>query len=202
VVRIGVSVEGLTEEQFVVKCLAPYFLQKELFLEPISLNGNVSVDRVKHEINKLLFSYDYVTTLYDFYGFARKKEGETKASLEERLLSSLHENRRSKFIPYIQMYEFEGLLFSSPEIIATILQQDDLEPWANNILRRAGGNPEEINNSPQTAPKKRFEAKYARYRETTHSPKIACEIGIDTLREKCTGFNQWLLKLEKITNNS
>jgi hypothetical protein len=33
-------------------------------------------------------------------------------------------------IPYVQMYEFEGLLFSSPSAIASVLQNDGLESWA------------------------------------------------------------------------
>ncbi len=89
-------------------------------------------------------------------------------------------------------------LSSSPSTIATILQQDDLEQWAKEILRQASGNPENINDSPQTSPKKRFEAKYPKYRAVIHSPTIACEIGIDALREKCSGFDDWITRLEAL----
>lgn len=197
-VRVAISVEGVTEERFVNKCLIPHFLPMGIHVTPISLDGNVSVDRIGGEINKLLRSFDFVTTLYDFYGFKKKNEGETKESLETRIRESLPENRREKLIPYIQMYEFEGLLFSSPAAIASVLQDDDLETWATNVLSNFQDNPERVNNSSQTAPKKRLEAIHDRYRESTHSPLIACEIGVDGMRGKCSGFDAWITSLEAL----
>ena len=198
-VRIGVSVEGVTEERFIHKCLAPYFMSKGILLIPISLNGNVSIDRIRGELNKLFYNFDYVTTFYDFYGFKKKAEDETKTSLETRILKSVPKNSRGRLIPYIQMYEFEALLFSSPSHIATDLQQADLEQWAIDTLKTFNNDPEKVNDSPHTAPKKRFEAKYPQYREVIHSPLIACNIGIDTLRKNCAGFNEWLNQLERLS---
>jgi len=137
-----------------------------------------------------------VTTFYDFYGFKNKQVGETKKSLEARILESMSEKLREKCIPYVQMYEFEGLLFSSPSIIASVLQRDNIKPWAEDILHRFKGNPKLINDSPQTAPSKRLVE--TPYRKTTHGPNIAKEIEIDALREKCTGFDDWLNKLEAL----
>ena len=123
-VRIGISVEGLTEERFVKTVLAPYLVVKNIYITPISIGGGVNVDKVKSELKKIAFSFDYVTTLYDFYGFSRKEDGETKGSLEQRIIDAVHDGVKDKLIPYIQMYEFEGLLFSSPEAIANVLMDD------------------------------------------------------------------------------
>lgn len=48
--------------------------------------------------------------LFDFYGFKKKSPNETQNSLESRLLDVVEQPSKRKFIPYIQMYEFEALL--------------------------------------------------------------------------------------------
>ena len=194
-VRIGISVEGLTEEIFVKSVLAPYLAKKEIYVFPVSMGGAVNVDRVKNELKKIANSFDFVTTLYDFYRFGKKCPDEDKAALENRILKAVHKNVRAKLVPYIQMYEFEGLLFSSPDAIASGLQNLENKDWATGILKEFQGNPEAINDSPQTAPFKRLEANTA-YKKTIHGPNIAKEIGIDKIREMCSGFDQWLSKLE------
>ena len=97
------------------------------------------------------------------------------------------------------MYEFEGLLFSSPEHIAVVLQGESLKVWANNILISFNNNPEKVNNSVETAPSKRLE-KFTNYRKTTHGPNIAQQIGLEKMRTMCTGFNDWLTELEKLVS--
>jgi hypothetical protein len=57
--------------------------------------------------------------------------------------------------PYIQMYEFEGLLFSSPEGLATGISQHALREQFQQI-RDAFDTPETIKNSRITAPSKRI----------------------------------------------
>jgi len=194
-VRIGISVEGPTEEIFVKKVLAPYLLVRQIVITPISMGGGVNVDKARGELKKIANSFDYVTTLYDFYGFSRKEDGETKASLEQRILDAAHEGVQDKLIPYVQMYEFEGLLFSSPEAISNVLMDEQLNQWAVEILAEFDNNPELINNSVETAPSKRLERDTG-YRKTTHGPNIAKQIGIDKIREMCPGFNDWVTRLE------
>ena len=58
---------------------------------------------------------------------------------------------RKRFLPYIQMHEFEALLFSRPEVIAEVLSDakvvDDLK-----AIRDEFNTPEEIDDDPLTAP--------------------------------------------------
>jgi hypothetical protein len=35
------------------------------------MKGNISIDRVSGKLNRLIHNFDFVTTLYDFYGFKR-----------------------------------------------------------------------------------------------------------------------------------
>ena len=196
-VRIGISVEGLTEEQFVKQVLYPHFIMQNIWVTPIQVGGNVSVDRVGRELMRLARSYDYVTTLYDFYGFKGIASTETKPSLEGRIAQSVKADYRDKLIPYVQMHEFEGLLFSSPHTIATVLQDTTLEPWAEGVFGEFDNNPEKINKSQETAPSKRL-IKQSRYRKTTHGPAIAARIGLEGLRERCAGFDGWIASLEAL----
>jgi hypothetical protein len=194
-------VEGLTEERFVKQLLYPHFISKEIYVTPIQVGGNISVDRVGKELTHLANSFDFVTTLYDFYGFKGKTDSESKVSLEERIAKSIKADYKGKLIPYVQMYEFEGLLFSSPGAIACILQDEELEHWANGVLSEFCNNPEEINNSPETAPSKRL-IRRSSYRKKTHGPAIAVQIGLNGLREKCAGFDGWLSQLEGLARES
>jgi len=196
-VRLGISVEGSTEVRFIQMLLQPYFANKNIFITPVSMRGNVSIDRAIHEIKKLMYSFDYVSTFYDFYGFkGLRKDDDTKEGLEKRLIHSISETMQDKLIPYIQMHEFEGLLFSSPADMALILQNDAIENWAENILRTFNGDPELINNSSQTAPSKRLMV--TPYRKVTHGPDIALKIGLKVISEKCSGFNKWIKQLEAL----
>jgi hypothetical protein len=44
------------------------------------MKGNISIDRVSGKLNRLIHNYDFVTTLYDFYGFKGLSDNETKKS--------------------------------------------------------------------------------------------------------------------------
>jgi len=189
-VRVGISVEGPTEERFVKAVLAPYLATKHIFITPISMGGDVNVDRVRSELKNIGLSFDYVSTLYDFYGFKKRREGDNKASLEQRIFDVVHESIKPKLIPYIQMYEFEGLLFSCPKGMERGLNEIGVKEWCQSILDSFDRDPEKINNSAETAPSKRLE-KETSYRKTTHGPNIAKEIGIEKIRKMCAGFNEY-----------
>lgn len=194
-VRIGVSVEGTTEEIFIKKVLAPYLLERKIDAISISIDGNVSIDKIKGELKKISFNFDFITTLYDFYGFKGKATGETKETLEAKISNGVHESIRAKLIPYIQMHEFEGLLFSCPQSLSSKLTGDSLKTWAKEILSEFDNNPERINDSQESAPSKRL-LKNSNYQKTIHGPNIAQEIGINKIREMCEGFDNWLKKIE------
>ncbi len=197
-VRLAISVEGPTEERFIKMVMVPYLQSRSIYAIPLQLGiggGDVYLPRIKKELNLLANSFDKVTTLYDFYGFRGKAENESKASLEQKIIDCVSDSLREKIIPYIQMYEFEGILFSSPEAIENNIQQTGLANWAKNVLQQFGDDPEKINDSSQTAPSKRLLNK-TNYIKTVHGPDIAKEIGLTVLRKKCAGFSEWLNKLE------
>ncbi len=125
-VRLAISVEGPTEERFVNKVMVPHLAVSEIYVTPLLLGrngGDVSLSRIKSDLNRLAHSFDKVTTLYDFYGFRGKDKTEDKKTLEQKIVDSVAAPLRDRVIPYVQMYEFEGLLFSSPEAIENNILQ-------------------------------------------------------------------------------
>jgi hypothetical protein len=59
--RIGISVEGATEREFVHQVISPYFSERKVLITPVPMNGNISLDRICHEMPALLGS-DGVST--------------------------------------------------------------------------------------------------------------------------------------------
>jgi len=102
----------------------------------------------------------------------------------------------SRFIPYLQVHEFEALIFSE----LAVLSEQGVAPNALKSLNSdvAGLSPEEINKSPQGAPSKRIAKYLPAYdrAKATLGPIMAKKIGIQKMRENCPHFNNWLQKLE------
>jgi hypothetical protein len=102
---------------------------------------------------------------------------------------------RSRFIPYIEMYEFEALLFSDAGILA---EKINVKSTSIETILNECGQPEEINDGPKTAPSKRLETLNKGYRKVAMGKTISEAIGIQQIRKKCPHFNQWLSKIEQL----
>jgi len=100
-----------------------------------------------------------------------------------------------RFIPYVQIYEFEGLLFSDPQRFASGIDQPQLAAEFSAIPDDFS-TPEEINDSPMTAPSKQIEKLFRRYEKPLHGSLAAMEIGLSTIRAECPIFDEWLRRLE------
>ena len=77
-----------------------------------------------------------------------------------------------RFIPYVQMYEFEGLLFSDTLALAKGVNQGRLVDRFK-IIRDQFDTPEEINDSPETAPSKRILNLFPEYDKPLHGSLAA-----------------------------
>ena len=102
----------------------------------------------------------------------------------------------ARFIPYVQMHEFEALLFSDPKLLA-----DGLDLANDSETRRIKDqfqSPEEIDDSKQTAPSKRIIALNPGYSKVTDGILISQRIGLNEMRAQCSHFNEWLGKLEAL----
>jgi len=219
-IRIHIICEGQTEEAFVKNLLVPHFAPQGTVLHPSLIGkpghkgGFVNLNRLFVDIrNRLLGDKtSWCTTFFDYYGlpdnFPGKAEAEKCGTAEEkssRLLAGLMTALEEKFgaeplrrlIPYVQMHEFEGLLFSDPDKFATGICRPNICDRLHEI-RNKFASPEEINDDPITAPSKRILAAYQGYEKPTHGTLAALEIGLQTIRNHCPLFDNWLKRLESL----
>ncbi len=104
-------------------------------------------------------------------------------------------NSTTRFIPYVSMYETEGLYFSDPARLAEVLGVPRTK--VDKVLSECG-EPEKINDHHQTAPSKRLAALSDRFKKTSTGIMIASEIGIPKMRTACPLFDAWLSRLESL----
>ena len=100
-----------------------------------------------------------------------------------------------RFVPYVMMHEFEGLLFSDAAKLGLGIGRPDLAPKFQAI-RDQFATPEEINDSPLTAPSKRILNLFPRYEKPLMGTLAVLEIGLDAIRQECPLFRGWLERLE------
>jgi hypothetical protein len=224
-VEVYVVVEGRTEQTFIRDVLAPAMSYQGVFLYPALIGkpghkgGDVRFDRAKTDIgNFLLQRHDtYVSTMFDYFRIdadwpgraevcqriergatptARQKasilEVATRQAIEESYPQS---NAGKRFIPYVEMHEFEAMLFSDASILAS---EADIDMSAIDRILDEHGEPEEIDDDPLRAPSKQIIALNSSYRKVAMGKVITEAIGIPTLREKCSHFDEWLTRLERL----
>ncbi len=218
-VELKAIVEGKTEELFINNILNPYLSQKNIGMIPIQVSkpgqkgGDVKFARVINDIRLHLKQRKdtYLTLFLDYYAIDIQWPGleeAKKQSLPEHKAEQINRATKDKvnqlfknqdsdrrFIPYISMHEFEALLFSDPEILANQLQVRQSE--IDKILHECG-RPEEIDDSPDSAPSRRIENLSSRFKKTSTGITIAKTTGIEKMREQCPIFNQWLTQIESI----
>lgn len=219
-IRVHVICEGQTEEMFINEVLAQAFLHLDIYLMPALIGkpghkgGNFRFERLLTDVEKRLLGdrQAYCTTFFDFYGLPEEFPGKIVAgnqnTMNEKadcLLEAMIDKLRQKlggdamrrFIPYVQMYEFEGLLFSCPKRLASGINQPALEDKFLHI-RNKFDTPETINNSPMTAPSKRLLKLYEGYEKPLHGSLAAIEIGLPAIRSECARFDAWLRHIEAL----
>ena len=102
-----------------------------------------------------------------------------------------------RFISFVIMHEFEGLLFSDCQKFAEGIGRTDLA--ANfQAIRKKFKSPEEINDSPATHPSQRVLELVPGYQKPLYGNLAALEIGFEPMRSECPHFRAWLERLEQL----
>ncbi len=226
--RLLVHVEGQTEETFVNEVLRSHLFHCGYESVSARIVGNARVRSRrggirpwlavrKDIINHLQQDRGCVaTTMVDFYALPQTGDrawpgraaavgvsGHQKASVvEEALRNDLaHEMGTdfdiTRFLPFVVVHEFEGLLFSDCAAFARGICRPDLEPSFSQI-RQSFATPEEIDDSPVTAPSKRVEELVPGYEKPLLGALAILEIGLDPIRAECPHFDGWLHQLESL----
>jgi hypothetical protein len=219
-IRVHVICEGQTEEMFINEALSKLLAPMDIYLYPSMIGkpghkgGNVCFQRLLTDLRvRLLDDHEaYSTTFFDFYGlptnFPGKDAARQKNNIAEKsacLLDALSEALKAKlgasplrrFIPYVQMHEFEGLLFSDVDALARGINQNSLR-HSFKAIRDQFNSPEEINDSPSTAPSKRIGALFPAYDKPLHGSLATLETGLDAIRRECALFDGWVKQLEAL----
>lgn len=222
---IHILCEGQTEQGFVEEVLRPYLIErgvtsvKSIIVstnkELNACGGMSSYTLVRQDLNvmrKINSDSNYekhiFTTMFDLYALPSDFPGYKEAdaivepyarvnSLEQSFANAVNDYR---FIPYIQLHEFEALLFCGIEHLVKIYPKckKPCEQLTKDLQKVI--NPELIDNGPTTAPSKRIikaieGSKKYKYNKPTTGKSVTKEIGIDELRAKCSHFNEWIERL-------
>lgn len=218
---IIVICEGQAEKEFCDSVLYSHFLNLNVLLIPtvisVSNGGIVKWEILKKEVNEYLRNYNrntYVTTFIDFYGLTGKAYPEhlqvenvnerrrIVLSMETAMKNEIIDAYRYRFIPYIQLHEFEALIFTDIEVLKQwYLPKEiiDFEYLEESV--RVQPDTELINDSRETAPSKRLKRAIPRYNKVIYGNIILLEIGLIRLRGANRNFNEWITKLESIQWN-
>ena len=208
-IRLAISVEGQTEEEFSKDVLTTHLRSHGVEAQPVLLGrarghgaggGNVSVGRLASEMAHLYHSFDAVTSLVDFYGF-RDKRDKTADELEALVRGEVQQKvgwNQYRVLPYVQMHEFEGLLFSDVRAFSTMVDAPLRSVDALRSIRAGFATPEDINDNKATAPSRRIKEVIPHYRKPLHGPLVAMEVGLGAIRAECPRFDEWMSNLESL----
>jgi hypothetical protein len=219
-VRLYMTVEGETELKFAKESLVAHLAAFEVEVRPRMVlanrklgkrGGSLGFQRLRDDTQRLMKEDAHpearFTTMIDLYALPTDFPGweqaiktvdpASRVAALEKALSATMDSER--FLPYLQLHEFEALLYSDLSQLAQRIPGHDREFEA---LRNEVENfhPEEINEGLDTAPSKRLidhVPNYERLKVRVGAP-AAVAIGIPALRKECPHFDAWLTALEHL----
>ena len=224
---LNIIVEGTSEEVFVNDVLVKHFAAFNIFVSTRKIKTGWNRQNNKPSKGGLLkyiqFRNDvlrwiesdrnqpkfWYTSMLDLYAFPKDEASPYTKSIQSisdpylkiiALETAIAKDiSHPQFIPYIQLHEFEAFLLVDPDRLITMYPngQSGINRLKKDLENR---NPEEINETPQTAPSKRIVQYLPAYEDQKAQvgPLVAEDIGLDALRTNCHHFNDWIIKLEGI----
>ena len=221
-VRLHFVVEGQTERRFVENILRPHLADHSIWVAARCVEtkrshgrkysgGIRNYGRAKKDIERWMRedrnSDARFTTMFDLYALPEDFPGYEDARREHnpydrvQLLEDALEEDISdcRFVPYIQLHEFEALLFSDPQKLEERFDRRNAE--IGRLVQIAEqSNPELINDGNETAPSKRIIREIPEYEsdKASSGPIVTERIGLSTLRVRCMHFGEWIGKLEAL----
>ena len=220
-IRLHFLVEGQTEFNFVNRILRHSIEKTSLSVSVSKLTtkrdeklgrkfsgGASTYEKLKKELSLFLkdSSIEFrLTTMIDLYKFPSgfptfdemKKTPQARVKkMQETLYADFNDHR---FIPFIQLHEYEAILFSNPQKFSEIYE--NVSNGIKNLIGIAATqHPEEINDGEHTAPSKRIIKEIPKYEfeKSSTGVNVAIHIGLEEIRKKCPHFNEWVAKLENL----
>ncbi|MGC1376017.1 MAG: DUF4276 family protein [Anaerolineales bacterium] len=221
--RLHLFAEGQTEQTFATELLKLHLAKiGEVYLQPPVLTahakgkdhrgGVLKYIPLKNDIMCFMKQEKardvFFTTMIDLYHLPHDFPGWNEAeklrhspykrveALEQAFANDIGDSR---FIPYIQLHEYEAYLFSDLEQFRFFYEQHEQKiAELKEALSKADNLPELVNDGPTTAPSKRIIGAFLDYDKRLVGPIMAELIGLQTIRQKCPHFDMWLSKLEQL----
>jgi len=224
-IRLHIIAEGQTEEEFVNTVLAEHLADFDVFTDvhcvttkrtktKVYRGGSINYEKSKKDImlwiNQERSNNVRFTTMFDLYrlpnNFPEFEQAQIIsdpyqkiAALETAFGNDINDYR---FIPYIQLHEFEALILSEPTRLI-----DSFPEYSESIQRlleicQEYQSPELINDGETTAPSKRIMQLIPSYdgRKVSVAPLMVQKIGLARVRSKCPHFDRWLTQLEGLND--
>jgi len=223
--RLYLFAEGMTELTFADTVLKPHLANFSVYLHsPILIahakkrgkvhrGGGRKYVPMKNDILRFLAQEKgddvFFTTMIDLYAIHADFPGLTEAgklchmpykrveSLEQSFAKDICDRR---FVPYIQLHEYEAVLFTDPTCFGYFYSQHRRQITALKAIADDHNSPELINDGPHSAPSKRIVAQLPDYEDAKSvlGPQVAELIGLNEIRNKCPHFASWLSRLETL----
>lgn len=220
-IEVVIVGEGPTEETFIRDVLALPLAGRRIFVQPRLIptsrharGGGLNRDRVLRYLRNTLRERQdvYVATFFDLYALHRDFPGRAEAEriadplerateIESRFAEVVVNEagcRADRFLPHIQPYEFEALLFSDTDRLVEIEPAWRAAAEPLKAIRTGVDSPEYINDGPQTHPAAQLETLMPRFEKVLHGPIAAARIGLDRIRAECRHFGNWLTRIERL----
>lgn len=220
--RLYLTVEGQTEQAFAFEVLRPHLATLGVMVSRPRLTGLHARRGGRIPTGGLLNTFQHskgdiqrwlledkspdvrFSTMIDFYSLPKDFPGyesaialrdpyEQVTQLEQSLSECLDDRR---FIPYLQLHEFEALILSQPEVFAGSFESADRQ--VKHLASLCDQPPEQINLGQDSHPKARIKKCFPDYNESVDGPTLAADIGLDCIRAACPHFHQWLSTLERL----
>lgn len=214
--KIFIICEGYSELSFCKDILEPHLKKFQIALHyeltAQSKDGGITKwINIKDQINKINQEYPEatITTFLDYYGIDKSHKfpnwADSKLISDKTARMELLEKGMAidleykiKFIPYIQLHEFEALVFSDYNAFEKLYDEEEADLYALKKICDDYPNPEDINDSTVTAPSKRLIRHIRRFNKKQSGIELLSVIGLERIRNKCPRFKNWISKLEII----
>ena len=223
--RLYLFAEGRTEQTFADTVLKPHLAEYEVFMnKPVLIahahkkhrihrGGGRNFQAMQKDIARFLKQDSakdvFFTSMIDLYALHKEFPGAEEAEqyrndpyrrVEALEASWAKKTNDLRFIPHIQLHEYEAYLFSEVSVLSRYYENQGRAIQKLEEIADGFDSPERIDDGQTTAPSKRIIAHLPRYEsdKSTVGVQAAERIGLPRIRHRCPHFDRWIDRLQKL----
>ena len=222
--RLYVFAEGSTEQTFASQVLIPHLANHGVYVhQPVLIaharkkgvvhrGGGRNFRPMQNDIVRFLKQESdrdvFFTSMVDLYAlptdFPETTAGAAMRDVPYRRVETIEaawaaETGDPRFIPHVQLHEFEAYLFADIAQLGAFFEN---RPAIRALQKIADehDSPELIDDGQHPAPSKRIATHISSYKgmKSAAGPQTAQRIGLPKIRAACPHFGRWLTRLEQL----